>query len=362
MSLQGVLSDFGVAEVFQLIAQQRKTGILAVERRNRKLEIHFSNGSVLRAQPAESRHDGALATFLLRTGILSESDLAEAWRQQEDTLEALPQILLSQKLVTKQDLEEVSRLVTDETIFELFLWDEGKFSFSPGAVEQNEGDRLVGAEMVLLDALRMRDEWAQVEGELLDLSVVLTPMVDIVGFRAQLASLQVGLDIHPERLEGLFNLCDGRQSARRVIDLSRLGTFEGARGLVALLRADLLSLASLSDGGDSNLSTPARDIQPGLGYAVLAISIAWAAYLLNYQAPILTSHPLPSSSVHDVRADASVELLRNLLETFHWTYGNYPESLGDLREIAPELLAEGIQDGYSYSRSPEGYSLERVLP
>ena len=93
MSLQGVLSDFGVADVFQLIAQQRKTGVLELERAGRSLEVHFVNGAVLRARPTEARPDGALASFLLRTGALSESALAEVVKQQEETLESLPRLL-----------------------------------------------------------------------------------------------------------------------------------------------------------------------------------------------------------------------------------------------------------------------------
>ena len=72
MSLQGSLSDFPVADVFQLVAQQRKTGVLEVERQNRKLEVSFLAGQVLRARPAESRPDGAIGAFALRTGLLSE--------------------------------------------------------------------------------------------------------------------------------------------------------------------------------------------------------------------------------------------------------------------------------------------------
>ena len=82
MSLQGVLTDFGVADIFQLIAQQRKTGILSVERRDRSLEVHFVEGGVLRALPAESRPDAALAALLIRTGVLSDAALADV--QPED--------------------------------------------------------------------------------------------------------------------------------------------------------------------------------------------------------------------------------------------------------------------------------------
>ncbi|MGH7291083.1 MAG: DUF4388 domain-containing protein, partial [Myxococcota bacterium] len=71
MSLQGVLADFPVADVFQLISQQRKTGVLEVERRGRTLLIFFLEGQVLSARPSENRPDGALAGYLLRTGVLA---------------------------------------------------------------------------------------------------------------------------------------------------------------------------------------------------------------------------------------------------------------------------------------------------
>ena len=75
MSLQGVLADFPVADVFQLIAQQRKTGVLEVERKGRTLLVFFLEGQVLSARPSETRPDGSLAGYLLRTGALQESAL-----------------------------------------------------------------------------------------------------------------------------------------------------------------------------------------------------------------------------------------------------------------------------------------------
>ena len=137
MSLQGVLSDFGVCDIFQLIAQQRKTGILTIERKDRRLEVRFREGGVQRALPTESRPDAALAALLNRVGVVTEKDLAEAWAQQEETLESLPRVLVSTGLVEKSLIDEARRLLTDETIFELFLWDDGpspeRMANSPGA-------------------------------------------------------------------------------------------------------------------------------------------------------------------------------------------------------------------------------------
>jgi len=82
MSLQGVLRDFGAADVFQMIAQQRKTGVLEVKNGAVTLIVTFKDGHVVRARPAEARPDEALASMLLRTRAVSETDLAEVRRTQ----------------------------------------------------------------------------------------------------------------------------------------------------------------------------------------------------------------------------------------------------------------------------------------
>jgi len=203
VSLEGKLSDFGVADIFQLIAQQRKTGVLEVRHEDSTFEIHFVSGSVLRARPAESRPDGAMAGFLLRTGLLAESDLAEVWREQEETLESFGAVLISQGLVSKEDLQQMGRLLSDETIFELFLWDQGSFEFHARPVNEREGDQLIGAEMVLLDALRMRDEWSNVTRGLPDHGAVLAPTADIEDFARRRGPLEQSSGLAGEELQRL---------------------------------------------------------------------------------------------------------------------------------------------------------------
>src|SRR5262249_13850199 len=183
MSLQGILADFPVADVFQLIAQQRKTGVLEIERRGRALLVFFLEGQVLSARPSETRPDGSLAGYLLRAGALSESALSDARKLQEQTLEPLVPTLLRENLVARADLEQVSKLATGETIFELFLWDEGRFAFRAEDLRAGPVEKPVPAEMVLLDALRMRDEWVSIQNWLPDLSVVVAPTQDVEAFR-----------------------------------------------------------------------------------------------------------------------------------------------------------------------------------
>ncbi|MFI5317357.1 MAG: DUF4388 domain-containing protein [Myxococcota bacterium] len=360
MSLSGVLADFPVADVFQLIAQQRKTGALEVERKGRILLVFFLEGKVLSARPSETRPDGSLAGYLLRAGALSEATLGQARKHQEQSLEPLVPTLLQLDLVSRADLEQVTRLATDETVFELFLWDEGRFAFRAEDVVAGPCDKPVPAEMVLLDALRMRDEWVTIQGWLPDLSVVVAPSVDAEGFRAKRASIESGSGLSGADLERLFTLANGRLAARRVIDLSRLGTFQGARGLVALIRNGALRPEQRADEPEQRVEH-SRDRPPIAALALLAVSAVLAGALFLAKPPARPGRPLPGDPVAELREGAATERLQAALEAHRWARGEYPESLAALRDSGALLAAVPV-DRYSYARSPDGYRLWRIRP
>jgi len=361
MSLQGVLADFPVADVFQLISQQRKTGALEVERRGRTLLILFLQGQVLSARPSETRPDGALAGYLLRTGALAEPALAEARARQDETLEALAPTLLQMDLVSRSDLEQVTKLATSETIFELFLWDEGRFVFRAEEVVPGPCDKSVGAEMVLLDALRMRDEWVSIQRGLPDLAVVLSPSVEVEGFRQKRAAIEADSNVPGTELEKLFTFANGRLAARRVIDLSRLGTFQGARGLVALIRGGVLRAEQREVVAQPDAES--RGARPPLAACVVLASCAVLAFVLLLEHPTAQSAAsLGGDPIEEVREEVATERLRAALEAHRWARGAYPETLAGLR-AEHALLAAVPLDRYSYARSYEGgFTLWRVRP
>ena len=360
MSLQGVLSDFGVADVFQLIAQQRKSGVLRVEQGDRRLDVFFREGEVVRARPEESKPDEALAGFLLRAGGVSEIDLAEARRYQEESLESLPTVLVEQGFVSKGDIEQIARLLSDEAIFELFLWDQGSFAFGPDDVQDEVGDLMVGAEMVLLDALRMRDEWPQVNAGLSDLSVVIEQNVALEEYREKRGAIETRTGMSGEEIDRLFTACDGRMNARRIIDLSRLGTFQGARGLVALLHDGLLRShqrrARARPARPVSVAADGWQAWARVPWILFATGLVSAA-LWVVPPPAPRSHPLPRVALAEARAGADLDRLRLALEAHRWRTGTYPESLEILLGDWGVFLAAVPLDRYSYRPGSGGYRL-----
>ena len=357
MSLQGVLSDFGAAEIFQLIAQQRKTGILEIDSDGRTLEVYFSDGHILRARPAESQPDAALAEFLIRTGATAEPDLAEAWQVQGDTLSSLPQVLLEQQYVKKDELDQLLRLISDETIFELFLWDQGGFKFKPQNVSAQDGDMMVGAEMVLLDALRMCDEWSPIRALLPTLDCALAQSVDVEVYRERRTAIESATSMSGEEVDRLFTRCDSRQSARRVIDLSRLGTFQGARGLSAMLKENVVHIEHKAAKPDPLRHTLPAGSLFGKSTLMLVPAALLTAGLFAIPAPRSDSFPLPPAARELAVAQGELQELRAVLESYRWANGQYPDSLGSLREAGGQRLAWIEPARYRYTSLGGSYTL-----
>jgi hypothetical protein len=360
MSLEGVLSDFGVGEIFQLISQQRKTGRLEIRTPDASFEIFFARGDVVRARPAGATPDEALAAFLLRTGELSDATLADASRTQEETLDPLERVLIEHEHVREKELEELAKLLSDETIFELFLCDEGHFAFR--ALEQIDpaiGDRAQGAEGVLLDALRMRDEWERIRDVLPDFSGTLALARPGDLSAADLARLHEASGCPGPACAKLHGLIDGRLTVRRVIDLSRLGTFSAGRAIVALIGC---GFARIERKQPVAVEASHRGLPPWREHVLLALpsaAIVVAAVLLLLPGPP-RGVPVPAAAVADAAAAAERDRLRAALEAHRWATGAYPTSLEVLTEHGGPLVAGLSLAAYSYRPHAGGYTLERL--
>lgn len=355
MSLRGNLSDFGVADIFQLIAQQRKTGVLTVGERGREFEVYFVEGRVVRARPREKRPQEALAEYLIRTGAVSGAAMDDALREQDETCESLAEILIEAAALDSDDVARTGRLISDEVIFALFLLEEGSFRFNPRDVAPEPGDESVGAEQVLLNALRMQDEWQEVSGLLPDLDWVACPVADIERFRSESQAIAERCGMKPEAVERLFTLCDGRLAARRAIDLSRLGSFQGGKALVALSRSGVIEfreprVAEVHPKPSSLVST-------GRWLAPIAVMVALATAALLFStmglAPREGSALLPADGLAQSRRTFERDRIRQALEVRRWLGDASPEAPG------PGAGLEGADaGGYPSTPGPPGSGLQ----
>jgi len=124
VALHGNLRDFGISEVFQLIGQQRKTGVLEIAGPGERVELHFDSGAIVVAAPVGPHPDAALGDLLVRTGLLTRERLAELEREREHSLQALRRLLVATSELSAGQLDEVEELkaALGEAHVELRVW------------------------------------------------------------------------------------------------------------------------------------------------------------------------------------------------------------------------------------------------
>ena len=167
MALQGTLEDFGIADIFQLIGQQQKTGVLVLTRKEHLVHIYFNNGNIISAETGHRDPNERLGQMMVQAGLVSEAQLEDALSEQKQTLQKLGTLLVEKTYITKSDLDEFIYLQTKETIFRLFRWNSGTYQFHQQDVSStSEFFQPISAEHILMDGFRIIDEWPSIRKKL----------------------------------------------------------------------------------------------------------------------------------------------------------------------------------------------------
>lgn len=236
MPIEGPLRELSIHDVFQLLDLARKTGILRVESELRQNggTVYFEQGAVIGAEIRSNPHQ--LGGLLLRSGKLSESDLARV-RDMQSTGDRrrLGDILVELGAITRRELDRQVRAQVEEVIFELMGWSEGYFSFSEAPLDEvpTQATLRIPTGALLMEAARRIDEWSRIEAKVPHLGVV--P-------RLVLPDGDSGpMDLLPAEWE-LLAAVDGLRDVRRLAAITARSEFDVARSLFGLATAGIIAL------------------------------------------------------------------------------------------------------------------------
>jgi hypothetical protein len=340
VALHGNLRDFGIGEVFQLIGQQQKTGTLEVSDGDVRLRVAFDGGAVVYGDRVGAYEQAALGDMLVRTGLITPQRLVTLERQIAERGAQLGALLREGGELSAAQVGEIAELVTRETLFELLRWTRGSFHFTAGAVQHDrDAARCIPAEQLLMDGLRMVDEWRSFDEGAVDPDAVFEPTGSFEEFR------RTEPGETPERLaaaERLFLQIDGRQPVRRVVDLSRLGSFEGARWLTRFRRTGLIErvdpqLVARKQRRREKLELPHGPSLSGLLLAVLPwlllVAVVFAAGRSEAPRPLGGGTLNEQAFLHAASASFETLRLRNLADAYRYARGEWPAGMTDLRRF-----------------------------
>jgi hypothetical protein len=162
MSVSGSIATMGLPEILQWLQMSQKTGTLIFERRGVVKKVYVEDGLIISASSNDPRE--YLGQILVCFGSLDEAGLERAFKMQKETNKLLGKVLVEHFDLTEELVLKSIRIKIEETVYNIFLWDTGKFVYTEGLSGLMEHDRLSTAiqiDQVLFEGARRVDEWRE---------------------------------------------------------------------------------------------------------------------------------------------------------------------------------------------------------
>lgn len=340
VGLSGSLKDFGLAELLQILGQQQKSGVLTIQGEKKEtVQILFHRGMIVGTLfPEETGIENSLGQRLIRGGLITAENWKKAYAQHQEELKSVDQVLLKNEMIRHEDLAAIMRLIILETIYNLFKWPRGNFQFiaqdvyfDPTLIEP------LNTEYLLLDVLRMIDEWPLLAKKL--------PSFDIVFQKVDpLATLEKlnGTPWEKRRsfqMEVIYELVNGVRSISEIIDLSFIGEFDTCKNLVDLWDAGLIEPLPRGEIKKKRRSVITGLFQRGLIYLLIIIWVLILIYQFGRQRenhfPFSRQEEEAAELIQNHLKEIKKEKLERAKEIFFLEENRLPQ---DLRELTARNL------------------------
>lgn len=246
MALEGTLKDFSLADILQLIGIQKKTGVLVLRDNEEVVRVSFQNGMIVGSEHETEQLETRLGNVLVKKGVMTQEQLEKALELQSESLQRLGQVLIENNIISTGDLRDALRNQVLQTVYGLFRWKNGHYHFAPQGMVDYDSDNLepVSTESILMEGLRMLDEWPLIERAISNGGVVLRKTDKARTVRDTLSSSfdeslfdDDGSVKLPHEQEYVLQLIDGVSSVDDVADRSKLLEFESYRAMYDLLES-----------------------------------------------------------------------------------------------------------------------------
>lgn len=317
MALEGALKDFGLADILQLIYFQKKSGVLNLNGRDDQVQIVFYEGNVLSAETQKKKklEETRIEKLLVKKGLLKESDLESALMEQKNTGARVWDILINRKLLEKDILMPMLSAQVTETVVQLFSWKEGIYKFEQQAVVASADIPIsLDTQQLLMDGLRVIDEWSQVTGRIAPDTV----------FKA---SPKKGIELTSYE-EGILKFIDGENDVRLIIDLSGIDDLHASKAFESLTKKGVIAPVSVAPVAAETEAAPAVGSRSSL-FRTVSIAVVLAALVLSVIALAFDK----SDAFKKMRTIKKIDGLKFQAEVYKYSNGSYPDRLEQIGSV-----------------------------
>jgi hypothetical protein len=234
--LDGDLAGFAVPDLLTLLHMGQRTGVLVLERSDEESKLFVREGRPVFA--VASRSDLRLGSMLVRMGRVNPDELDRILTRQQKGPQRLGEMLLSEKILSEEELASFLKVQVSEVIFDTFTWRQGSFIFyshvpPPSSVVTLEMD----LQNLVMEGVRRIDERGRIEEALPDRGMAVEAVVNA-------DRVKHSVTFTPEEWQ-VFFLIDGRRTIDEICRLvgnpDELATL---RVLYRLLAAKFVALVA----------------------------------------------------------------------------------------------------------------------
>jgi len=392
MPLEGSLKDFSLADIFQLIGLQKKTGILVLKNDIDEIKILFEKGMVVGADSSRKRLEDKLGRLLVKSGKISENQLQQVLEIQRDTLQQIGYVLIEQDMITLEELKEALQKQILQIVYRLFRWRQGTYEFYTKNMVDYNKDFIdpTPAEKILMEGMRMVDEWPLIEQAIPSYNIVYKKAVEQESSVDRLAKqydldnvdiLDEIVDARPdERLKDLnhrqaqiFDIIDGSKDITDIVEASPMTEFDTCKTIVELERMYLIEKTEAKNIKERGLAEdqyltkprsllsrlPINRLLPLLIFLTVTVVIAFYFLSMEHRHRFYAFHE-NTQKIKAMSANVRKTRIQQALRLFYLMNRKYPEFLGELIDknvLDKSILTSDDDRDFSYKRDGLLYRL-----
>lgn len=351
MKLHGQAGSTELFEVFQLLSNSQKTGVLTVKRKNEVRTVQFTLGGVtLLFESTEATK--RLGDILVHRGRITRKQLKKALELQQTTRRKLGELLIQIGAVKAESVNDALAYQLEEELFDLLRWEGATFDFKegqPAAHESRTDDETTAkrkyqttpyfdVSSILMEAARRADEWKRIHGVLTSSKTVLIRRTQDWSDRAQCDN--------PELVGRIWDLLDGTRNLEDLMERTAFSRFQVFEAAYQLHRAGVVQLISPEE-----LLTQAEEklvsgkVEYGLGLLAKACEGLEDQPELQVQAGQLylwanrdkEAQHILDKALHTLLEKGQLEVALKFLESLHQQYPDKPYPLERLVKLYREV-------------------------
>ena len=230
-----------LAQVFQMLALNKKVGLLSIQSAKLWKVLYFDQRGVTVHHNVHRVLDRVVAG-LVRLGRLTDEAVDEVRDHAARMGQPLTDSLLAGGYLDPVELADQYRIELEEEVYDLFFCRDARFEFHENAKHLDGRDGTIderfffNCDSVIMEAARRIDEWAYISERVPTTAEVLVATVDAIDPAAYGA-------------EGpaVFELIDGRRNVARIVELTGMSNFQVCKVASQLLDAGAIAPVAAED-------------------------------------------------------------------------------------------------------------------